>query len=40
MRRVLKALILDMPIGDVTTIEDGASIEEARKAYRDLKKKT
>jgi acetyl-CoA synthetase len=38
MRRVLKALVSDMPIGDVTTIEDEASIEEAKQAYEEFKK--
>jgi len=38
MRRVLKALVSDMPIGDITTLEDEASIEEAKQAYEELKK--
>jgi len=38
MRRVLKALVSDMPIGDVTTLEDEASIEEAKQAYEEFKK--
>jgi acetyl-CoA synthetase len=38
MRRVLKALISDKPIGDVTTLEDEASIEEAKQAYEEFKK--
>ncbi len=38
MRRVLKALISDRPIGDVTTLEDEASIEEAKQAYEEFKK--
>ncbi len=38
MRRVLKALVSDTPIGDVTTLEDKASIEEAKQAYEDFKK--
>ena len=38
MRRVLKALVSDMPVGDVTTIEDEASIEEAKQAYEEFKK--
>jgi len=40
MRRVLKALVSDMPIGDVTTLEDEASIEEAKQAYDEFKKMT
>ena len=40
MRRVLKALVSDMPIGDVTTLEDEASIEEAKQAYEEFKKMT
>jgi len=38
MRRVLKALASGLPIGDVTTLEDEASIEEARQAYEEFKK--
>ncbi len=38
MRRVLKALVSDKPIGDVTTLEDKASVEEAKRAYSELKK--
>jgi acetyl-CoA synthetase len=38
MRRVLKALVSDRPIGDVTTLEDEASIEEAKQAYEEFKK--
>jgi len=38
MRRVLKALASDLPIGDVTTLEDEASIEEAKQAYEEFRK--
>jgi len=38
MRRVLKALVSDRPIGDVTTLEDEASVEEAKQAYEEFKK--
>jgi len=38
MRRVLKALVSDRPIGDVTTLEDEASVEEAKLAYEEFKK--
>lgn len=37
MRRVLKAVVLEREPGDITTIEDEASVEEARKAMLDLK---
>jgi acetyl-CoA synthetase len=37
MRRVLKAVILDRDPGDITTIEDEGSVEEARAAWRALK---
>ena len=37
MRRVLKAIVLDRDPGDVSTIEDEASIEEAREAFRRLR---
>jgi len=38
MRRVLKAVLMDMPIGDISTLEDEASVEEVKKAYEELKK--
>ncbi len=37
MRRVLKAVILDRDPGDITTIEDEESVEEARKAWGQMK---
>ncbi len=37
MRRVLKAVVLDRDPGDITTIEDEGSVEEARQAWRELK---
>ena len=37
MRRVLKAVALDMDPGDVSTIEFEGSVEEARRALEDLK---
>lgn len=37
MRRVLKAVVLQRDPGDITTIEDESSVEEARKAVLDLK---
>jgi acetyl-CoA synthetase len=36
MRRVLKAVVLKRDPGDITTIEDEASVEEARKAAVEL----
>ncbi|MEE8173693.1 MAG: AMP-binding protein, partial [Dehalococcoidia bacterium] len=38
MRRVLKAVANNTSIGDVTTLEDEASVEEVVKAYQELKK--
>jgi len=38
MRRVLKAVAADKPPGDLTTLEDEASVEEVRRAYEELKK--
>ena len=38
MRRVLKAVATDASIGDLTTLEDEASVEEVVKAYQELKK--
>jgi acetyl-CoA synthetase len=37
MRRVLKAVTLDTDPGDIATIEDEGSVEEARQAWRELK---
>ena len=37
MRRVLKAVILDRDPGDITTIEDEGSVEEARLAWAQLR---
>jgi acetyl-CoA synthetase len=37
MRRVFKAVILDRDPGDVTTIEDEGSVEEARRAWNELR---
>jgi acetyl-CoA synthetase len=38
MRRLLKAVASEVPVGDVTTLEDGASVEEVKAAYDELKK--
>jgi acetyl-CoA synthetase len=37
MRRVLKAVILDRDPGDISTIEDEGSVEEAREAWEQMK---
>ncbi len=37
MRRVLKAVVLDVDPGDITTIEDEGSVEEARRAMDELR---
>jgi acetyl-CoA synthetase len=37
MRRVLKAVVLDQDPGDVATIEEEGSVEEARQAWRELR---
>src|SRR6185437_8400937 len=37
MRRVLKAVVLDRDPGDVTTIEDEGSVEEARAAWQQMR---
>jgi acetyl-CoA synthetase len=36
MRRVVHAVVIGQPIGDVTTLEDEASVEEVRRAYTEL----
>ena len=38
MRRILKAIAMGEEIGDVTTLEDEASIDEVKKAYEALRK--
>ena len=37
MRRVLKAVTLDTDPGDITTIEDEGSVEDARHAWHQMK---
>ena len=37
MRRVLKAVILDKDPGDISTIEDEGSVEEARSAWQEMR---
>jgi len=37
MRRVLRAVATGAPLGDVTTLEDETSVEEAKKAYEEMK---
>jgi acetyl-CoA synthetase len=37
MRRVLRAVVLDRDPGDITTIEDEVSVEEARQAWRQMR---
>ncbi len=37
MRRVLKAVTLDRDPGDVTTIEDEGSVDEARRAWAEMR---
>lgn len=40
MRRVLKAVATREPLGDISTLEDEASVEEARQAYEMLRAAT
>jgi len=37
MRRVLKAVTLDRDPGDISTIEDEGSVEEAREAWNEMR---
>jgi acetyl-CoA synthetase len=37
MRRLLGAIVGERSLGDVTTLEDGTSVEEAQKVYDELK---
>ena len=36
MRRVLRAICEEKALGDLSTIEDGASVDEVRKALDEL----
>lgn len=36
MRRVLRALCEEKALGDLSTIEDGASVEEIKKALEEM----
>ncbi len=38
MRRVFKAVILERDPGDITTIEDEGSVEEARRAWSEMRR--
>jgi len=38
MRRVLKAIANDLPIGDLTTLEDKTSVEEIVRSYQTLER--
>jgi acetyl-CoA synthetase len=38
MRRVLKAVTVDKDPGDISTIEDEGSVEEAREAWAQMKR--
>jgi len=38
MRRVVQAVVSGKPVGDVTTLEDEASVDEVKGAYLDLKR--
>jgi acetyl-CoA synthetase len=38
MRRILKAVLIGAPIGDISTIEDEASVEEIKATYEELRK--
>jgi len=37
MRRVLRAVVLDRDPGDITTIEDEGSVDEARQAWQEMR---
>jgi acetyl-CoA synthetase len=37
MRRVLRAVILDRDPGDITTIEEEGSVDEARQAWQQMR---
>jgi len=37
MRRLLRSIALNAPLGDVSTLEDETSVDEARKLFEELK---
>jgi len=37
MRRLVRAVVTNQPLGDVTTLEDEASVEEVKRAYEEFK---
>jgi acetyl-CoA synthetase len=38
MRRLIKAVVADQPLGDYSTIEDTTSIDEIKKAIEKIRK--
>jgi acetyl-CoA synthetase len=38
MRRILKAVLIGAPIGDVSTLEDDASVEDIKHTYEEMRK--
>jgi acetyl-CoA synthetase len=38
MRRILKAVLVGAPIGDVSTLEDDASVEDIKNTYEEMRK--
>jgi len=36
VRRLMKAVAVGTPLGDITTLEDEAAVEEVRKAYEEF----
>ena len=36
MRRLIKAVVEEKALGDISTLEDSSSVDEAEKAYREL----
>jgi acetyl-CoA synthetase len=37
MRRIIGAVVQGKPVGDVTTLEDETSVEEAKRAYEEFR---
>ena len=38
MRRLLKAVIIGAPLGDTSTLEDEASVEDIKETYEEMHK--
>ncbi len=40
VRRILRAVLVGAPIGDISTLEDASSVEEVKATYAKMRKKS